>query len=167
MDCSTVALMQDRHRSISGEKSVIQFGGSGYKIAGATVVGILLLTGLMVGTLWLSKGSAFSRGVAHNGQRAHHTRQALESAGQPSAEKPQSSETLQEKPDPTGAPAGMLGCKTTSLNASNTPNHLEALHPPSEPAVKSHHSTVEAVSQRTHRSGLYAVLLLLLANNRH
>ena len=144
----------------------MQLGAKGHKIDLSALAGIALLTVLLLGALWLPHGKAFRRGLADSAQRAQEPMHAVEPVTHLPIGRPPASTVLRGKSDLTGAPAGLAGHNTLVLNRPVTSRHLETLHPRSHTDGKTQGPAVAAASPKTHRGGLYAVLLLLLANSR-
>ena len=142
-------------------------GGKGHKIDLSALAGIALLTALLVGVLWLPHGKASRRGLADSAQRAHDPMHAVEPVTHRALGRPKASTVPGEKSDPTGAPAELPDRNTLVLNRSVTSRHLEMLHPHFHTDGKTQRPSVATASPKTHRGGLYTVLLLLLANSRH
>jgi len=141
-------------------------GGKDRQIDLSALVGIALLTALLVGVLWLPHGKASRRGFAESAQRAHDPMHAVEAVTHPALGRSKVSTVPGGKSDPTGAPAGLPDRNTLVLNRPVTSRHLEMLHPHFHTDGKTQRPSVAAASPKTHRGGLFAVLLLLLVNSR-
>lgn len=142
-----------------GETKAMQLGAKGHKIDLSALVGIALLALLLFGAPWHPHGKASGRGSADSAQRAHEPLHAVEPATHPAIGTPKVSTVPH-------APAELPGRNALDLSRPMTSRHLETLHPRSHTDGKTQNLTVAAASQKPHRGGLYAVLLLLLANSR-
>jgi hypothetical protein len=148
------------------ETKAMQLGAKDHKIDLLALVGIALLTLLLSGAVWLPHGKASSPGSTDSAQRAHEPMPAVEPVTHPAIGRPKVATGPRGRSDLTDAPAGLPGSNALVLSRPVTSRHLETLHPRSHTDGKTQDLAVATAPQKTHRGGLYAVLLLLLANSR-
>jgi hypothetical protein len=132
----------------------MQEGENGRNIGLTVGLGIVLLTALLLGTLYLPHANAFRHGLSD--------KHPFTVTGGPHASTPP-----RGKANLPGAPAGPAGGHALVVNRPGTSGHLAMRHPTARIGGQSQRPPAERMSPKTHRRNLYTVLLLLFANSRY
>ena len=136
-------------------------------IALPAFVGTVFLSIMLIGARGPSDGPSFNWERAAQDQRDHQPWRDVGSVKLPPPVQHHGSPASPEKSHLAGLPSGTPDHKASVVNQPETARPIEGLPKHSSADANARFATVEGAAQKAHRSGLYAVLLVLLANSRH
>ena len=133
----------------------------------AASVGAMFLSIMLLGAQGPSNNSSFSREWAVKDQRVHQPMRHVGPVNLPSSVQHDGSPASLAKSNPAEKPSGVSDRKVSVADQPGTDRRIDVLPLQAHADVKTRFTTAEEAPQKTHRGGLYAVLLLLLAGSQH